>query len=261
MCVSECVSLFCSAHVQGFSEEIQECLPSWHLDIDKLRITPDVPLSQDPTNHPTALSNALRQLTTLHAPHTAIVLQNWHWDTHTAQALAAHLPHLPHLKITVCVDEQLTDELLGVVLAMGPHVHKLSVKGLNLKSDSNSKAVWPWAVFECKDVDLCAEVGMLVRLPHPRSYTGVGAQGHTHTGGVRQGQTAGVPQGHTQPTQGHTGPTQPVVVCGDRLGFDMNQVCVCVCVPPGPRVRICVEAYRSAHLCLVHVSLCAARLS
>ncbi len=86
-------------------------------------------------------------------------------------------------------------------------MHKLSVKGLNLNSDRHVGLVWPWAVFKCEDVDLCAEVGMLVRLPHPRTYIGGRAQGQAGgpTQGPTEGNTGGEAQGHTQPTRAHTG--------------------------------------------------------
>ncbi len=60
-----------------------------------------------------------------------------------AQVVADALPGLSHLNIGV-QNETLTDELLGMVLSMGPHLRNLGVQEIELSSDAHSTDVWPW---------------------------------------------------------------------------------------------------------------------
>ncbi len=59
------------------------------------------------------------------------------------QAVASALQDLPHLSVGV-LNDTLTDELLGMVLAMGPHLRDFGVHTVEVESDAHSGAQWPW---------------------------------------------------------------------------------------------------------------------
>ncbi len=114
-----------------------------------------------PADQPAALRRTLRQLADMQAPDATVWLQGWDWPA-VADTVAECLPLLPHLRFGAHTDEPLTDELLAVVLRMGPHMRRLSVGSIALQSD-HSGVVWPWSV-------LCAgtlDVAQLLRLPEP----------------------------------------------------------------------------------------------
>lgn len=93
-----------------------------------------------------------------------IELSGWQLSQQCAQALADLLPTgLAHLSVGVHTDTELTDELLGVVLAMGPHMKHLEVKGLALQSDTHGSTHWPWERLNVHTLD----VSQLCRLPNP----------------------------------------------------------------------------------------------
>lgn len=138
--------------------------------------------------HPNALRNALRQLGALHATarpcnpatitplarvHPELHLQGWDWEQEgMAEAVSDYMPELPMLNRFVKVDmhEPLTDGRLGAVLALGQHVHGVSVGSLDLHTDAHAYDAWPWEWFECHGFVL--NNTQLFRLPHPRSYKG-----------------------------------------------------------------------------------------
>ncbi len=78
------------------------------------------------------------------------------------EAVAAAAPDLAHLNLCVHVDT-LTDELLGAVLLMGPHMRRLSVGQLDLRSDQHADKPWPWDELRVGTCDMAS----MVRLPSP----------------------------------------------------------------------------------------------
>ncbi len=146
-------------------------------------LAPSYTLETD--DHPAALRNALQQLTAFHAPeqppthpttpseqrHPVLKLVMWDWEQEgMAEVVSECMPELPMLNknVKVRVNVMMSDGLLGAVLALGPHVHALSVEGLNLRTDAHAYEPWPWRVFECEGHVL--NDAQLFRLPHPRSY-------------------------------------------------------------------------------------------
>ncbi len=90
-------------------------------------------------------------------------LRGWHWSPATAHALAAAGP--AHLTFEVQMLEPLTDELLGVALAMGPHVRGVWAQTLALRSEQHAGMVggW-WAQLGLGVLDLAS----FVKLPRPQ---------------------------------------------------------------------------------------------
>lgn len=116
-----------------------------------------------PDQH-TALCTVLQQLSALQAPGITIRLVRWRWTHPMALSLAAALPALPHLQFSLRL-ESLTNELLGVALAMGPCVRGLHVGSLHLQTNTHANTPWPW-----EDVYIGAwpfDVTALLRLPCP----------------------------------------------------------------------------------------------
>ncbi len=138
----------------------------------------------DTHDHPAALRNALRQLINLYAPGASrttgsetvqpeLHLVNWDWEQEgMVEAVVQCVPELPMLNrfVKVVMRVPLTDARLGAVLAMGAHVHGLSVQKLELQMDAHAYEPWLWRVFECEGHVL--NDPQLFRLPHPRSYQG-----------------------------------------------------------------------------------------
>lgn len=57
--------------------------------------------------------------------------------------VASALPGLSHLKVGVLA-ERMTDDVLGMVLAMGPHLRDFGVNSMDLQTDTDKNARWPW---------------------------------------------------------------------------------------------------------------------
>ncbi len=144
--------------LQGLRAQYADRLISWRFDVPRVTVQCDgVP----PADQPAALRRTLRQLADMQAPDADVWLQGWEWLA-VADAAAECLPLLPHLRMGVHTDGPLTDELLAVVLRMGPHMRRLSVGSLALQSD-HSGVAWPWTVLCAETLDLA----QLVRLPEP----------------------------------------------------------------------------------------------
>ncbi len=93
-----------------------------------------------------------------------VVFYNWPWRAEVAAAVAAALPTLTHLSLAVHLDRPLTDELLGWLLQLGPHVRSVRVKGLDLQSDQHSAVAWPWEELVCEEG---VNMASLANLPDP----------------------------------------------------------------------------------------------
>ncbi len=66
-------------------------------------------------------------------------------------------PHLApsfSFKVDLGEDTCLTDDLLTLVLQMGPHVHSLHAASMYLESDQHRGAVWPWQELVVKEVNM-----------------------------------------------------------------------------------------------------------
>ncbi len=149
--------------LQGLDAHVAERLALWRFDNKRVALRYDgVP----PADQPAALRRTLRQLADMQAPEATVWLQGWQWPA-VADTVAECLPLLPHLQFGVHTDKPLTDQLLAVVLRMGPHMRCLYVYRLALQSD-HSGVAWPWSVLSVEHLD----IAQMLRLPQP----GPGAQ-------------------------------------------------------------------------------------
>ncbi len=71
----------------------------------------------------------------------------------------------------VCVCVCVTDDLLELAFAMGPHLRHLSMGRLGLQSDKWSHMDWPWVSLSMYESE---SMGALLDLPHPKTYKGEG---------------------------------------------------------------------------------------
>ncbi len=90
-----------------------------------------------------------------------------------AQLLAELLPLLPLDKFEAELGT-LTDTELGLALSMGPSIRCLATASLALLSDAHTNTPWPWERLYVYCDAAHNDIGMLLRLPHPASYTGGG---------------------------------------------------------------------------------------
>ncbi len=145
---------------QGLMPDASERLPHWSFHDATITV-------QDRYNLKAAVFiTTLSQLEQLHTTGNSVVeLTGWQWSDESLRVLAASLPALQHLQLSVAVtlDQPLTDELLGVVLQLGTRVRKLAVDSLALQSDQHSSAVWPWQSLTVDSLD----VSQLALLPCP----------------------------------------------------------------------------------------------
>ncbi len=160
-------------YLQGLEPEFVARLSEFSLAIPCLRVQPSDYMEE--TDFPTALRNTLRQLGELHLIQTdtssihevqcSVQLAGWApWSQQCAQAVADTLPACEQHSVGVHTHDALTDEELGVVLAMGPHMRHLAVKSVALQSDSHADTPWPWDELW---VDKEVTASQLCKLPNP----------------------------------------------------------------------------------------------
>lgn len=160
-------------HTQGLYAEIVDRLPEWHFTVRSVCVVLREELP--PYAQPTTLARVLTQLFHLHAPDTVVSFRQWMWTDALVQLMAAALPALPHMRVSLDLDRPLTDALLGMVLTMGTQLSALCVSRLELQTDAHADAAWPW-----DELTVCEPVlaSGLVRLPIPaagRTRPGTGA--------------------------------------------------------------------------------------
>ncbi len=152
---------------QGMPKRLLAHLPTWQLDVKTLVLACGLAVPRNARH--TALTNALQQLPSLKTPTTTtthLELHGWDWTVDTLAILASELPQLPtHYKLSLALQGELTNELLGAVLACGPAVASLSVASLCLRSEEHAGVAWPWdRLTVTGEVNVC----QLLRLPDPK---------------------------------------------------------------------------------------------
>ncbi len=163
VCMCVCVS-------QGLASDFIQRLPTLSITTNTVVVVPGYSTyrSEDARlNHTTALQNTLRQLgdqfNTTNKP--TIVLSGWNWqDDSVVQTLASAIPTLPQFKFGIDTDCDLTDGLLGAVIAMGPQLCSVSVPRLSLQADTHANTPWPWEQLTVSLLD----AGQLAKLPSTR---------------------------------------------------------------------------------------------
>lgn len=105
----------------------------------------------EPSHHPTALRNTLRQLSALDAPDSRIELKGWDWMVQgMAQAVLDILPTLPHHKFGMYISK-MTEDLLSVLF------HPDLVWQ---QADQHANTAWPWEELVCWSVTLPSVLGL-----------------------------------------------------------------------------------------------------
>ncbi len=144
-------------------------LSEWNFKAGRIKLK--IPHRYDqPQHQQQALTAVLQQLRELQADGTDVVdLHDCHWTAELAAAAASALPALEHLRMGVYVKE-LTDELLGLLLTLGPYIRCVGTDTLKLQSDQHANTPWPWEVLRVYSTALPKQpwaAAQLLRLPNP----------------------------------------------------------------------------------------------
>ncbi len=158
MCMNLCLHACCAT--QGI--HVANRLSEWHFpSTDYVEVTLTNALSA--ADLPMALRNTLRQLRDMEAPKALLQLLAWQWTPGLLEIVAEEIPLLGHLNMWINILDALTDELLGSLLRIAPHIHIVCASSLEVRSGQFKETPWPWTEVHFG----LLEASGLLRLPQP----------------------------------------------------------------------------------------------
>lgn len=132
--------------MQGLPADVHQCFQQWSIECQTLWVAPfPAPAVLPSPEHPYALQHTLQQLTHLHiaSDDTTVELSGWDWKPGLVAAIQAAPLRGPHAELPLKLHlGTLADDLLGLILQLGPRLQGVYVEWLLALSKQHKKATW-----------------------------------------------------------------------------------------------------------------------